>query len=81
LLDSLSEYLDGDLGEDLCNELEHHMADCEDCRIVVDTLRKTIYLYHASSAAGELPEDVRQRLYLRLNLDEFLSNRGGAVDR
>ena len=81
LLDSLSEYLNGDLGEDLCNELEQHLADCEDCRIVVDTLRKTIYLYHAASTASPLPEDVRQRLYLRLNLDEFLSSRGETADR
>lgn len=72
LLDSLSEYIDGELGDQLCEELERHLSNCEDCRIVVDTLRKTIYLYHATSEPEPVPADVRQRLYHRLNLDEYL---------
>ncbi len=72
LLDSLSDYLDGDLSEELCAELEQHLADCENCQIVVDTLRRTITLYHANAAPPPVPSDVRERLYKRLNLDEFL---------
>lgn len=72
LLGSLSDFVDGLLEDELCAEIERHMADCEDCRIVVDTLRKTISLYQSSSPPGELPRDVRRRLYHRLNLDEFL---------
>jgi anti-sigma factor (TIGR02949 family) len=75
LLASLSEYVDGELGEELCAEIERHMAGCENCQIVVDTLRKTIYLYKAASSQPEIPPDVRKRLFLRLDLDEFI---GGA---
>ena len=71
LLGSLSDYVDGTAGDELCRELERHLAECEDCRIVVDTLKKTVYLYHASAEAN-LPVAVRERLFKRLNLDEFL---------
>lgn len=75
LLDSLSDYVDGTISDSLCSEIEKHITSCEDCRIVVDTLKKTIYLYHATVEEGapEVPEDVRERLYHRLDLDEYLT--------
>ena len=72
LLGCLSEYVDGELSGELCVELERHLAGCENCRIVVDTLRKTIYLVQASNEQTDLPEDVRSRLYHSLNLDDYL---------
>lgn len=71
LLGSLSEYVDGELSDELCEVLEHHMEDCEDCRVVVDTLRKTVYLYHKSAQTEEIPSDIRQRLFKSLNLGEY----------
>jgi len=71
LLGSLSDYVDGTAQDEICRELERHLSECEDCRIVVDTLKKTVYLYH-SSTETELPAVVRERLFKRLNLDEFL---------
>jgi anti-sigma factor (TIGR02949 family) len=75
ILDSLSDYVDGTLKDELCRDIEQHIASCSDCRIVVDTLKKTIYLYHATSATEEMPEDVRERLFLRLNLDDYLDQK------
>ncbi len=72
LLNLLSDYLDGDLQQELCDEIENHMKDCDNCRIVIDTLGKTISLYQTSSEPATVPEDVRQRLFHRLDLDEFL---------
>jgi anti-sigma factor RsiW len=72
LLGSLSEYVDGTLEEQLCAELERHLADCQDCRVVVDTLHRTIILYHQSALQAKVPEDVRQRLFRRLNLDDII---------
>ena len=74
LLGSLSEYVDGTLGEQICKEIERHVADCEDCRVVIDTLEKTIYLYHttATQEPPSVPEEVKERLYKRLNLGDFL---------
>lgn len=71
LLGSLSEYVDGNAQEDLCRELERHLADCDNCRIVVDTLKKTVSLYQ-SNTDTDLPVAVRERLFKRLDLDEYL---------
>jgi anti-sigma factor RsiW len=72
LLGNLSAYIDGSLSDDLCQELQRHMAGCENCRVVFDTLTKTIYLYHASAEEVEVPAAVRGRLFETLHLDEYL---------
>ncbi|OGO41329.1 MAG: hypothetical protein A2W36_04605 [Chloroflexi bacterium RBG_16_58_14] len=71
LLGSLSEFVDGSLEEDICAEIERHLAGCQDCRIVVDTLAKTIYLYRTTSQETTTPEEVRQRLFRCLEIDDF----------
>ncbi len=72
LLGSLSAYVDGELDAELCSALEQHLEECDNCRIVVDTLRKTVYLYHATTHAEELPADIRKRLYKSLNIENYL---------
>ena len=73
LLGFLSDYVDGSLSEDLCQEIEDHAAGCENCRIVVDTLRKTISLYHQTAAEPvEIPGGTRDQLFKTLNLEDYL---------
>lgn len=72
LLESLSDYVDGTLDESLCAEIDKHMAGCERCQVVIDTLRKTVELYHETPLTQPLPDDVRQRLFVRLELSDFL---------
>jgi anti-sigma factor RsiW len=69
LLGQLSDYIDGELEATLCAELEAHLAECPDCRVMVDTVRKTITLYRAQIPA-ELPADVEDRLYRVLKLEK-----------
>lgn len=77
LLDSLSSYVDGELGPELCAEIERHLSDCENCQIVVDSLRKTVYLYQVTAdQPPPVPDDVRQRLYHCLDLDEYIEKTG-----
>ena len=71
LLDGLSDYLDGEASAALCAEIERHVAGCDRCRIVVDTLRKTVTLYH-QLPQPLMPESARERLYKRLDLSEYL---------
>jgi anti-sigma factor RsiW len=72
LLGSLSDYVDGVLEEQLCAEIERHLTGCENCRVVVDTLNKTVSLYRLSAAQSAADSGVRQRLFKRLDLEEFL---------
>ena len=73
LLGSLSLYIDGDLNPELCRELEQHLAGCNDCRVVLSTTKRTIDLVHSPREKTDLPEDVRERLFKRLNLDNYLA--------
>ena len=75
LLGSLSEYVDDDLRAELCAEIERHLAGCENCRVVVDTLSKTVYLYHATAQEAEVPSQVRGRLFETLHLDDFIQKK------
>ena len=70
LLGDLSEYLDGEASAEICAEIEGHMAGCEDCRVVIDTLAKTIVLYR-TMPQPDLPDGVRQRLYKALDLEAY----------
>jgi anti-sigma factor (TIGR02949 family) len=72
LLGNLSDYIDGELSDDLCQELQRHMAGCENCRVVFDTMTKTIYLYKVNVQETEVPADVRGRLFETLHLDDLL---------
>jgi anti-sigma factor (TIGR02949 family) len=72
LMETLSDYVDGDLSPVLCEELERHLRECPNCRIVVNTLRKTIELYQKETQEETLPSDVRERLFRRLDLTSFL---------
>lgn len=71
LLDDLSDFLDGEASEEVCAEIERHLAGCENCRVMVDTLQKTIILYR-DLPQPSIPPNARERLYHALDLDAFL---------
>lgn len=61
----LSEYLNGELDADAKADLERHLAACVDCRLVVNTTKKTIEIF-CDSEPVPLSTDVRQRLHAAL---------------
>ena len=61
LIRELSNYLDGELDPSAKSELERHLEHCEDCRLVVDTTKKTIQIF-CDSEPVELPTEVHDRL-------------------
>lgn len=73
LLGTLSLYLDGEAEEALCTDIERHMAECPTCRIVLDTLSRTIKLYQEHGHAT-LPGGARRRLYAALHLEDYLQD-------
>jgi anti-sigma factor RsiW len=72
VIQELTSYLDGVLDSEMRTDLELHLARCTDCRVVVDTTRKTIQIF-CNSEPVPLPEDVRQRLHTAL-MDRFRRN-------
>ncbi|MGH9862048.1 MAG: anti-sigma factor family protein [Candidatus Acidiferrales bacterium] len=57
----LNDYLDGQLDPALAEDLRRHLAQCTDCRLVVNTCRQTIEIY-CNSEPLPLPAGVRERL-------------------
>ena len=46
-------------------EIEEHLAKCKNCRVVVDTTKKTIEIF-CNSEPVPLPTETRQRLHVAL---------------
>ena len=65
LIHELSNYIDGDLEPVLKQELERHLAHCEDCTMVVNQTKKSIEIL-CDSEPVKLPENVRSRLHAAL---------------
>ncbi len=62
VIQEISDYLDDELDAGARAELERHLGRCEDCRIVVDTTKKTIQIF-CNSEPVPLPCDIRKRLH------------------
>ncbi len=67
----ISDYIDGELDLPAKQELERHLEDCEDCKMVVEQTRLTVEIF-CDSKPVELPTDVKSRLHdaLRRKLHE-----------
>jgi predicted anti-sigma-YlaC factor YlaD len=61
IVKELSNYLEEALEPSLKSSIEKHLENCEDCRMVVDTTKKTVQIF-CNSEPAPLPEDTRQRL-------------------
>ena len=61
ILDTLSDYLEGDASKVVCNEIEEHLDGCEKCRMHVDTMKAVVTLFKGWRG-GEIPKDVSGRL-------------------
>jgi predicted anti-sigma-YlaC factor YlaD len=72
----ISNFLDGDLDEDLKRNIETHIRMCHHCKVVYDTTRKTIELY-CDGKLFTLPEDVRVRLHESLRRKWQAKHNGG----
>lgn len=57
----LNDYLDGTLDPDLCKEIEAHIGECQNCRIMIDTLKQTVTLCREGKPAP-MPKALEGRL-------------------
>ncbi|MER3415459.1 MAG: hypothetical protein C4297_04495 [Gemmataceae bacterium] len=76
LLRILNEYVDGAIDLPECRRFAEHLAHCNPCQVVVDTVRKTIVLYQ-HGREFPLPTELEQRLKLVL-LDHWQRSYGNA---
>lgn len=53
----LSDYVEGDVADELRAQLEMHLSHCRSCTVLVDSTRKTIRIL-ADADCFELPDSV-----------------------
>ncbi len=68
LKSQLSNFIDGELDDAVCAEIQRHLAECDNCRVMVDTLKKTVVLYRAAPEET-VPPQVHARLVKVLDLE------------
>lgn len=58
---ALSDYIDGELDESICERLESHMSCCEPCREFLESLRRTVS-WLSEQPPPELSSDAREQI-------------------
>jgi anti-sigma factor RsiW len=71
ILDSLSAFLDGDLGAVECEVIEQHCQRCPSCAAIIESMRQTIGLCRD---AGQVPLPESVRLRARERVQSLLAN-------
>jgi hypothetical protein len=61
ILGSLTDYLHGQTGKKVCEEIDRHLDGCKKCRMHVDSMKLIITLYKGWRL-DEIPEDTSIRL-------------------
>ena len=65
LLQYLSDYIDDELDEGLTAAARHHLATCHNCKVVLNTTRRTIELV-GDKERRSIPAGRREALFDRL---------------
>jgi len=67
LVTYLSDYIDGNLNEDLTSLAQDHLATCENCRVVLDSTQQTILLYRERSRQEVITQSRKESLFKRIS--------------
>lgn len=65
LIGNLSDFIDGELDPELCRQLKEHLDGCKNCRLMADSLNKTVKLCR-DGVIEELPESLQKSLNQKL---------------
>ncbi len=61
MISNLGDFVDGDADPELCEEIRKHVGQCENCRLMVDTLKQTVTLC-CDGKEQTLPAELEARL-------------------
>ncbi len=64
----LCENLDSKLDSESCRRIKAHMKECSDCSALLDSLKKTVYLYKQYPSPS-LTSQTRKKLFAVIQLE------------
>jgi predicted anti-sigma-YlaC factor YlaD len=65
VIELLGDYLENDVAADLRADLESHLAQCQTCRVILDSTRKTIRIV-TESRSFDVPEELSERIIAKI---------------
>ncbi|MDF1543717.1 MAG: anti-sigma factor [bacterium] len=60
-IQDLNDYLDGEISPELCEEIDKHVGECKNCRLMVDSMKMTVKLCREGKSE-ELPVQLQDKL-------------------
>ena len=60
-LAKLTDFFDGTVPAELLAEVEHHIAECKHCEVVLDSTTKTINIYR-NHELYDMPVEIQERM-------------------
>ena len=64
-LAKLTDFFDGTVPPKLLAEVEHHIAECKHCEVVLDSTTKTIVMYR-NHELYDFPAELEERLSMNI---------------
>ena len=55
VLEQISDFIDADAREEICQQIQAHLSVCKDCSVFVDKVKKTIVLYQGNKTDAVIP--------------------------
>jgi hypothetical protein len=80
---ALSQYLDNELDETLCQNLEYHIHSCKPCEAFLNTLRKTLEIcrQHEPDSKSEITISPEVKEQLRETYEKLAQSLSGGASR
>ncbi|MCD6441070.1 MAG: hypothetical protein J7L86_04715 [Candidatus Marinimicrobia bacterium] len=67
----ICEYLGCDLDSEPCKQIQDYLTECPGYKVYVDKIKKTVSLYKIADKYDDIPEDVCNKLFVSLNIDNM----------
>jgi predicted anti-sigma-YlaC factor YlaD len=71
MVEQICDFMGEDIDSPACQEVADHLNMCPTCKVYFDTVKKTVTLCREMDDEKKVPEDVNNRLFKVLNLDEL----------
>jgi predicted anti-sigma-YlaC factor YlaD len=70
----ICDFMGEDLDAPVCKEVAEHLENCPNCKVYLDTVKKTVTICQETEKDKEMPRDIKNRLFKVLNIDDLSLN-------
>jgi len=71
VIKQICDFMGEDLDGEACKEVQEHISACPTCKVYFDTVKKTVTLCRENDADEKIPDDVNERLFKVLKLEDL----------